>query len=134
MVNVIASDNTINAAKIALDGLSYRQQIINQNVANIDTPGYRAQEVDFENVIKQALNRIKSVPMQTTNASHLTGSSIQSTFQVDFRQGGSMRADGNTVDIDAELIDQTETTIRYQALTQMVDKRFNLLKTISMSR
>ena len=134
MVNVIASDNTINAAKIALDGLSFRQQIINQNVANIDTPGYKAQTVDFDNVIKQALNRIKSVPMQTTNASHMKGSSILSTFKIDSRQDGAVRADGNNVDIDAELIEQTETTIRYQALTQMVDKRFNLLKTISMSR
>jgi len=134
MVDFLSSDTTLNAVKIGLDGLSTRQQIINQNIANIDTPGYMAQTVDFENTIKQALNRISSIPLQTTNANHLTNTTLSTSPLIRYRQGGSIRADGNNVDIDTELIEQTETGIRYQALTQMIDKKFNLLKTIAMSR
>jgi flagellar basal-body rod protein FlgB len=131
---VTGSDSTVNAIKIALEGLSKRQEIIGQNIANNDTPGYQAQNVSFESAVKQALekNETGSLAMTSTNASHLTSADARAAvFQTGYRSGGSERVDGNNVDMDVELVQQTETGYRYQALTQLVSKKFSLLKTIA---
>lgn len=131
MSDPISSGNAFEIAKRALDGLSARRDMIGQNIANVDTPGYKAQEVSFEGILKQSLNQSPNMTMKTTNANHLQGSTGGiGAVQVGQRQGGSSRADGNNVDIDQELTQMTETGIRYQALSQIVSKKLSLLKTL----
>ena len=128
------SDNSIQAAKMALDGLSRRQQLIGRNIANIDTPGYRAQEISFESAIKTALKKNGQIQLAATHPGHLKLSGPQAFFQTKNRSGGTARADENNVDIDVELSQMTETGIQYQAVSQEVSKKLALLKTIAMSR
>lgn len=128
------SDNALRAAKMALDGLSLRQQMISRNIANIDTPGYHAQEVDFESTIQRAMHQSGSVQIARTSPSHLGSPSQSSFFQSKERAGGISRADENNVDIDTELMQMSETGIQYQAVSQEVSKKLMLLKTIAMSR
>ncbi|HEY9077893.1 MAG TPA: flagellar basal body rod protein FlgB [Anaerolineaceae bacterium] len=129
-------DSAMQAARIALDGLSQRQQVISHNLANVDTPGYKAQMVSFEGALSRAISQNKSsIQMQTTSEGHITGSGAGSmSVQVTERPGGSTRADGNNVDIDTELIDQTETGLRYQAISQVLSKKLILLKAIATAR
>jgi flagellar basal-body rod protein FlgB len=63
----------------------------------------------------------------------ITGSTAAGPISL-ARTGGSMRADGNNVDIDVELMEMTETGIAYQALTQAASKKLALLKSIAMAR
>jgi len=128
------SDNSIQAAKMALDGLSKRQQLISRNIANIDTPGYRAQEISFESTIKAALKKNGQIQLATTHPGHLKLTGPQAFSQTKDRSGGTARADENNVDIDVELSQMTETGIQYQAVSQEVSKKLALLKTIAMSR
>ncbi len=131
MTESITSGNAFEIAKRSLDGLSARRDMIGQNVANVDTPGYKAQEVSFEGVLKQTMNKSLPKALKTTNDRHMQGSTGGSaTVQVGQRQGGSSRADGNNVDIDQELTQMTETGIRYQAISQAVSKKFSLLKNL----
>jgi flagellar basal-body rod protein FlgB len=132
MTDSINSGNAFDIAKRALDGLSARRDMISQNIANVDTPGYKAQEVSFEGVLKQAMNDKPLMSMKTSNARHMQGGGIQGIgmVQVGNRQGGSTRADGNNVDIDQELTQMTETGIRYQAITEIVSKKLSLLKNL----
>jgi flagellar basal-body rod protein FlgB len=135
MVDSISSGDAFDVAKRALNGLSARRDMIGQNIANVDTPGYKAQEVSFEGVLKQTIektfDRIPPVALKTSKGRHLQGgSSAADLLQVGYRQGGSARADGNNVDIDQELTQMTETGIRYQAITQAVSKKFNLIKSL----
>ncbi len=125
------SDNAIQAAKMALDGLSLRQQIISRNIANIDTPGYRAQEVEFESALQRALRSNGQVQMAVTNSGHLAASSNKTFYQVKAQAGGTARADENNVDIDTELLNMSETGIQYQAVSQELSKKLLLLKTIA---
>lgn len=129
-------DASMQAARIALDGLSQRQQVISHNLANVDTPGYKAQMVSFEGALNRALSQNKSsIQMQTTSEGHIAGSGSGSmAIQITERPGGSTRADGNNVDIDTELIDQTETGLRYQAISQVLSKKLILLKAIATAR
>ena len=134
MANSITTDSTFSALKYALDGLSRQQEVLGQNIANVDTPEYKAQTVDFQSSLKQALNKSKVMPLSTTHAGHIDLTDGPLGFQAAFRRGGSVRADGNDVDIDVEMEQMTETNIQYQALTQMISKKFQVVKNIVSGR
>ncbi len=130
MIDPILFSSTVQTLKTALDGLSAQQEVIGQNVANVDTPGYRAQKVDFRAALRRALNQNGKVVMQTTHKAHLSSTKPVDHFQVSLREGGALRADGNNVDIDVELTQMTETVIQYQALSQLISRKFAGIKQI----
>ena len=131
MSDPFVSDNTINAARMALNGLSLREEVIGRNVANVDTPGYQAQQVDFESALGNAIGGGSSLKMAVTDPAHLLPQSQSTGAQVSARPGGSERADGNDVDIQVELAQMTETGVRYEALTDLLSKKLSLLKSIA---
>jgi flagellar basal-body rod protein FlgB len=131
MSDSLFTDSSTRAAKIALDGLSLRQQAISRNIANVDTPGYQAQTVDFENTLKRIFNHDNTLPLIKTNVSHLASPTKQVGFSLSNRPGGSFRADQNNVDIDVEMADMSEAGIQYQAVTQLVSKKLLLLKSLA---
>ncbi len=112
-----------------------RQQAIGRNIANVDTPGYQAETVNFEDALKSKLEGGTKLKMATTDTAHLAAPSQSSadTFDVTQRVGGSERADGNNVDIDVEMTDMVSTGVQYQAVAQSVSKQLQLLKTIASS-
>ena len=134
MGSSLFSDTAMQVAKTALNGLSLRQQAISRNLANVDTPGYQAATVNFEDTIKRVLGTNRSLPLETSNVHHLASPTNQVGFSLSNRPGGSLRADQNNVDIDVELTDMSEAGILYQAVTQSVTKKLQLLKSIANSR
>jgi flagellar basal-body rod protein FlgB len=134
MTDPITSDSSIRAAKLALDGLSAREEIIGNNLANIDTPGYQSQDVDFRTTLRKAVDSNQSLQMVSTNKAHLASPAVSRQIQVQLKKGGTERADGNNVDIDVELTEMTETVVQYQAMSQLISKKFLLLKTIANGR
>lgn len=130
----LLSDTALQVASLALDGLSLRQQIIGHNLANVDTPGYKAQQVNFESTLRQALDEDapQDLTLAKTNPAHLPFRDEATHFtDITLRQGGSTRADGNNVDINVEMVQMTETNVRYQALTQLASKKLLLLREIT---
>jgi len=130
----ISNDPTLKILSYALDGLATRQKTIANNVANVDTPGYKAQRVDFESQLQAAIdhnNPKGGIPLETTNAKHM---GFTPTGNIDgiriTQQSSTVRNDENNVDIDAEMTNLAETTLRYQALTQLTGMKISLLKTI----
>ena len=134
MSDSLFNDVAMRAAKSALDGLSLRQEVISRNLANVDTPGYRSQQVQFEDALKRALRPGKQVPLAKTHAAHLASPTAIDHALVTNRPGGTFRADQNNVDIDVELTEMSVAGINYQAISQAVSKKLQLLKTIAMSR
>lgn len=135
MANSITSGPTFSSLKYALDGLARQQEVLGQNIANVDTPNYKAQTVDFQSALKLALNnKNKMMPLSTTHNNHIALKSDALGYQAEFRQGGSVRADGNDVDIDVEMEQMTETNIQYQALTQMISRKYQGIKNIASGR
>lgn len=132
MSDSLFTDSATRAAKLALDGLSLRQQAISRNLANIDTPGYQAQTVNFEDTLKHTLKNDGSLQMQATNAAHLASPADgDASFSASMRPGGSFRADQNNVDVDVEMTDMSEVGIQYQAVSQAISQKLLLLKTLA---
>jgi flagellar basal-body rod protein FlgB len=104
-------DVTMRAIQAELDGLSARQRIIAQNVANADTPGYLAGNVNFEDSLRSA---IANGDPQNTQIS--TSTSTDPT-----------NVNGNNVNVDTENLNLIDTGLRYQLATDAMNNKFRLL-------
>ncbi len=132
MTDPISNNLTLRALSFALDGLSARQRATAHNIANDDTPGYKAHHVSFENQLQRAIhnNSETGLSLEVTNPAHLDLSGSKSpTIEIQ-HETNSLRNDENNVDIDLEMTNLAQTTIRYQALTQISGMKFSLLKSI----
>jgi flagellar basal-body rod protein FlgB len=131
MPEPIFGDLALRSLSYALDGLSLRQRVTAHNIANVDTPGYKAQIVSFESQLQGALDGQPGLPLQTTNVSHMTHGAAPGTPLVSVdRRDSELRNDGNNVDIDVEMTALAETSLRYQALTQLSGMKLALLKSL----
>lgn len=134
MSSSLFADDALSAASLALKGLASRQQVISSNIANVDTPGYSAREYDFETTLKRTMNStVGNVSLMRNDSRHIAAkSSANANFMATSnRKGGSYREDGNNVDISTELIDMSETNIKYQAISQGISNKLLLLKSIA---
>ncbi|MEW5866871.1 MAG: flagellar basal body rod protein FlgB [Bacillota bacterium] len=107
-------DNTFVSLSKALDALSFRHEVLADNIANVNTPGFKARRVRFEDELKAALSR----------------GDPGSARPVIEEDGLRVRRDGNSVDIDFEMARLAETTILYSAVSRLVSERFALLKSV----
>lgn len=132
MTNPISNSLTFRALQFALDGLSTRQKTTAHNIANDDTPGYKAQHVSFEDQLQQAIqgNSAEGLALEVTNPAHLDLTGSKSPAIEIKHETNSLRNDGNNVDIDLEMTNLAQTTIHYQALAQISGMKFSLLKSI----
>ncbi len=109
--------DTIHVAlERAMQGSTMRQEALSENLANVNTPGYRRKDVDFHSALQAAMplgrEAVAGVPVaeQVDNAS-------------------PMRPDGNSVDVDAESANLAENALEYQALSSVLNARGDILRT-----
>jgi flagellar basal-body rod protein FlgB len=124
-INFSGTDDYLRAA---MSGLAARQRTIANNVANIDTPGFKASEVRFEDAPKTAVSRGAS--SSSLDQTSLNASASRSTL-VDRT---ASRADGNNVDIDREMELLGEANLNYSALTQVMATRIGILRNVISGR
>lgn len=105
-------DATSRSLQYALDGLTMRQTVLSDNIANEGTPGYQAKGVDFETAMSDALNS-ESVPGATPTVAGT---------------GAAPQADGNNVDLGDSLVGMQATTLRYQTVSEALTSKFQLIK------
>jgi len=133
MPEPIFNDTRLKALVMGLDGLAMRQRAIANNIANADTPNYKAQKVAFEAQLQRALRGggQPAFALKMTQPNHLAGKSVSGApfITVDSRPN-TLRNDGNNVDIDLEMTDLAETAVRYQALAQLTSAKLTSLKTL----
>ncbi|WP_263120113.1 flagellar basal body rod protein FlgB [Cellulomonas sp. RIT-PI-Y] len=103
------------ALSSALDGLSLRQRTIAENVANIQTPGYQAKRVSFEDALSRAVDNGSAAEAATVPT---VARSLEPT-----------REDGNNVNLDTETLLNVDTNLRYQLATQAIDGTFSSIRT-----
>jgi flagellar basal-body rod protein FlgB len=108
-------DTTQIGLERALSGSALRQQAIAQNIANVDTPGYRRQDVDFQSALHAAWDQGQSAVSAVSPATKADMSSV-------------MRADGSSVDIDQEASTQAENGLQYEAVESVMKSRLAILK------
>ncbi|MDL2232237.1 flagellar basal body rod protein FlgB [Ruminococcaceae bacterium OttesenSCG-928-L11] len=113
------------AMEKAMSALWERQQTISHNIANEDTPGYKAKRIEFESMLKTEMDSIlrNSVPKRESI------SRLRNTTTREYELGGlAGRVDGNSVDLDSEYIEMARTRYQYYALEQKVAGHYTNLK------
>jgi len=122
---------TIPALQKALNLGSLRHKVLTSNIANIDTPNYKAFEVVMEEELKKNERTAPAVELVRTRPEHLSKRN-HSTNQVKIKAadppGLNLRADGNTVDLDKTMGKLAENTILYRVAAQIISKKFIGLK------
>lgn len=118
----------INVLDRAADAAWQRNEAISNNIANVDTPGYKRQDVAFESVLQQALgnNRYESMDDKVANVNL---SRLRGKAYVDYANY-SYRLDGNNVDIENENVMLAENQLKYQGLISSINQEFTNLKTV----
>ncbi len=119
----------VNLLDRAADASWAREKAIAHNIANVDTPGYKRQDVEFDLTLKRAIIRSKqdNVLDAVTN---LDAASLQPKVFTDYA-GYSYRLDGNNVDIDTENVELASEQIKYQALTTSLSQEFSRFKMVA---
>lgn len=136
---------TLTATARALDGMSMRQEAIADNIANINTPGYVKESVNFEASLREALSEAQgpsgaddgSLPGMADGASVTAGpSDVLLTWQpkMTLAPDGPQRLDGNQVSIEKEMSAMSENAEHYQTIAQVLSKEFTILKTIAQAK
>ena len=116
-LSIFSADGVGGVLASALDGISARQNVIADNIANVDTPGFRASSVDFETQLKSAIS----------DGSFEKG--VDSVTATTSPTDTPVGANGNNVDLRKETMAAVQSQYQYQILTRAVSERFDLVKT-----
>ncbi len=110
--------------KSALNASSLRQEAISSNIANINTPDYKANRVLFESYLKEAKN---GVGLTHTNMGHMY-SNNSSLPKITKQTNTFIQDNGNNVDIDFEMAELSANNIYYDSLVSQVNAKYNLMR------
>ena len=132
MFNRIFDSAPVNLLEQALAGSSLRHKAISNNIANINTPGYKKQEVSFEAELAAAVDTNGSQPtaqLTRTHSKHLlTNAVTPDAYHIRTVNDTSLRTDGNNVDVDAEMAAMTKNSIFYNTVAQRINGYYTNIK------
>ncbi|MFT0851138.1 flagellar basal body rod protein FlgB [Achromobacter sp. F4_2707] len=114
-----------------------RQEVLSANIANADTPHYKARDFDFTKALEEAMGgggslRLPATELSLTSARHIPGSAAagKGTAELLYRQPFQPSLDGNTVDMDVERVQFADNTARYQADLSIISARLRSLRSV----
>lgn len=122
-------DNALFFQQQALGLRAQRQQILAGNIANADTPNYKARDFEFATALKEAVAGRSSgnLALTTTDVAHLPGSAQENSARLLYRNPVQPSADGNTVDMDVERAQFSENAVQYEAGVAFITAQIKLL-------
>jgi flagellar basal-body rod protein FlgB len=131
----LSLDAYLGVHRTALQVYAQRNSVLANNIANADTPNYKAQDVDFRSLLNGSASPATQSPaLATTQSNHISGSgsATSSIPGLKYRVPLAPSLDGNTVDVQLEQAAFAENTVRYQsALTFLSDKFKSLMTAIT---
>ena len=112
-------DTYLGVQQDALKVQSKRMEVLAKNLANVDTPNYKAQDIDFKTALAQAGSPGSSLSLTTTSANQIgnnaTTGDVENSAALKYRVPLAPSLDGNTVDAQLEQAAFADNTVRYQA-------------------
>ena len=119
----------VNVLDKAADASWMRQEAISNNIANVNTPGYKRQDVAFEDSLQEAISnsRYRSTDEKVAN---LSKADLRIRSYTD-SSGFSYRQDGNNVDIDTENAALARNQLKYNALVDSINHEFSMIKAVT---
>jgi len=125
--------NRTKALEKALDATWVRNEAISQNLANVDTPGYKRKNVEFEEYLKQAIDGNNLTGFRTDKRHIPIGGRNIDEVEIKTTEDNSslsMRLDGNNVDPEREMALMAKNTIQYNTLVQRLSGSFKGIKSV----
>jgi len=125
------SDKTLKALTTALNFREMRQELISSNIANANTPGFKAKKMDFEEALARALDVDGQMRMNVNDGRHFNvGNGGFNNLEPEIYDdpNGIVSEDGNTVDVEAEMARMAENKLMYDALVQLINKKMGIMK------
>lgn len=116
-------DNMFQFHQTALNLRAARQELIASNIANADTPNYKARDIDFASALQGAMSGSEArLQLDRTAGNHLGGASGETVLGAPVLYRGAVQpsADGNTVDMDVERAQFADNALRYEASVRFV--------------
>ncbi|SRR5690625_508461 len=120
-------DNTIQQLELGLKYSSVKNKTIANNIANVDTPHYKAKDVSFKQHLNDAEARFEA---KRTHMRHLPFSSHEQQIVTTTRKNVTYNNNGNSVDIDNEMAELAKNQLYYEALVDRINGKFNSIKTV----
>lgn len=117
--------NSISMAEKSLDFLWAKQKVISNNIANVDTPGYKTQYVTFEETFKSKLQ----AAAKTGDQQEVRRAIDSARWQVNDTKNETSRLDGNNVDADVEISELTRAVLQYQYQLHAINSNITRLRT-----
>ena len=130
MLERIYSGMALDVAEAALRLLRKRHEYIAANIANVDTPGYKARRFHFEKQLQQVVYGTDELPLYVTNPRHIRNvpASLEDVKGSVEKILWPVRNDGNSVDIDKEMARLAENQVLYDAIAQAYSMQLARLK------
>lgn len=126
---MVLFDQTINSLQNSIQYSNTKNNVISNNISNIDTPGYKAQDVTFKDELGKAMG--DSLPAKQTNENHLPfEGNNKNSFNVTDKKNTSYNHNGNNVDIDKEMSELAKNQIYSYGLVDSINGKFNNLQTV----
>lgn len=127
-------DGTVSLLQRTLNLRSAQHQAMSSNIANADTPNYRAFEVAVEEELRKQRPEPGRVEFARTQVNHLPlngpGSADRVRLQAAAAPSFSLRADGNTVDLDRAMGDLAENSLKYKTSAQLLSAKLKSLRNV----
>jgi flagellar basal-body rod protein FlgB len=131
-------DNMFSSVDMLRKGLNaawLRNEVIGNNIANVDTPGFKASHVRFEDLMAEASGDEAGLPLAATDDRHFSGASTAGAALQDVGpeiikdETTTTRLDGNNVNIDNEMVELAKNSIDYYATVSKINAEFRKLNT-----
>ncbi|MEF3254044.1 MAG: flagellar basal body rod protein FlgB [Deferribacterales bacterium] len=132
----IFKNSVINDLSYALKVNSIKNDVISNNIANVDTPGYKAKKLEFKEVMEEYFSQGKKLPLKRTDSRHFPGSPniFNPSSFIREQNNPSLRNDGNDVNLDYEMSEMAKNGIQYSMYAQIIAGKFTGLKSAIAGR
>lgn len=122
-------DNVLGIHESALRLRAHRAELLASNLANADTPNYKARDIDFKGLLADAQAIQQGSGLRATHARHLTEGGTAEAPESLYRIPEQPAVDGNTVDGQREKSEYMQNAIQYQASLHFIDGQLKILRT-----
>ncbi|ADL51455.1 flagellar basal body rod protein FlgB [Clostridium cellulovorans] len=121
------STSSYDLIKKDLDAVAIRNRVVANNIANINTKGFKRQYVSFEEQLKKS---VKDIELKTTDRRHLSDGTTYGSAVVKKDTKTSVREDGNNVDMDIEMMELSSNQLLNEALVSNLNSRYNMTRSV----
>lgn len=137
MIDRLLSTEMMDLVQRSMDAAALSHKVLSNNIANVDTPGFKRSEVIFSEELKKALQdrqgQGSTLSLARTDPRHLQAGANRGLGEIEARietdPSGSLRNDGNNVDIDREVSLLAQNTVWYQTLAQITQQQYGQILT-----